>query len=990
MKELAHNEPSLFVKIIDNDLVLACYGRSIRLYNYRTSELINECPVFQKNKVHGLDLQNGMLLAYGGTSLSVFELKELMEGRPLLELEKRSNDWIVSCAFDSKGSQIYILTCYNQVTVIELSGKVVSRHSLNEERSILYCGSVKVIEGGDVLINAGTVMSGIISWSLGDNRDVAELYGHEGSIFYVTCSNDGKLVASCSDDRSIRLWDRESRKELAIGWGHTARIWQLKFISKDSKLISVSEDCTLRIWDIIESKDGRFMLTQVHSFELHLNKSIWSVDVDEHDMISITSGNDGRIRSTDLKPKDRYSTNFVSMALMDQKDGFFMDGEIVKGFHMFQFGLIGITSLGNVFAMNPMNGALKIILCNKKFQSFSITHGISDHNIIIFMNNYCDVLFIKLNDTGDEIMQMVEFQLNSLSKTSNCTMSMYDNNHFSILVESPNMTEPLLLLTFDCYSLVEYQTRRFRKPKNFVSSCHEFIANLLIVGSRYGYLAAFKISEEDKNPYLIKLSNGDTTTSIKSLRSENNSLLLLVTNRDGFYNIIEWNTDSCKFKILHANRIAKGFLEGAFFDSNDDLVIYGFKSNIFFVHNETKNYEIASEVCGGAHRQWKLNFVGDSVVLTYIKASRIYMRKINKGVVPAILCDGIHGKEIRDIAIQPVRKYGRGFLFCTGSEDTTIKLNHFNEETRTFKTYWTIRKHVSGIQRCKFLSDQYLVSSSAREELYLWEIDHESEIMPFIKCVAQLPTSTDIPDLRIMDFDHMFLDDQDPSFILSTVYSDSTIKVWYYNSDKSKFQLLLSGRYKTCCILNVRFMVVRNEIHLMVASTDGYITIYNISENLPLRISSGKIKYDFEKAFDHSFPHESFTIQLHQSGIKGLDWCRKSETGIVDIFTGGDDNALHAMKFERVNNKWKILNHIKIEHAATSTITSVKLANHDEVIITTSVDQIVRKRNANDLQIIEQAYTTVADTGSLALRSCQNANEGILLVGGVGISAWSF
>lgn len=73
-------------------------------------------------------------------------------------------------------------------------------------------------------------MGGVIIWDLFSETKIHNLLGHEGSIFYVNLSNNGRYVASCSDDRSIRLWDLETGKQLSVGWSHTARIWNLMFL----------------------------------------------------------------------------------------------------------------------------------------------------------------------------------------------------------------------------------------------------------------------------------------------------------------------------------------------------------------------------------------------------------------------------------------------------------------------------------------------------------------------------------------------------------------------------------------------------------------------------------------------------------------------------------------------------------------------------------------------------------------------------------------
>ncbi|KAF0344304.1 WD40 repeat-like protein [Gigaspora margarita] len=69
----------------------------------------------------------------------------------------------------------------------------------------------------------------------------------EGSVFGVRFNDDGKVIASVSDDRTIRVWKitNDNPKPLIL-YGHIARIWDC-FILNDH-FISISEDSTCRVW----------------------------------------------------------------------------------------------------------------------------------------------------------------------------------------------------------------------------------------------------------------------------------------------------------------------------------------------------------------------------------------------------------------------------------------------------------------------------------------------------------------------------------------------------------------------------------------------------------------------------------------------------------------------------------------------------------------------------------------------------------------------
>ena len=89
--------------------------------------------------------------------------------------------------------------------------------------------------------------------SISHIRNSICLKGHAGVVHSVKFSMNGKVLASTSDDRSVRLWEWHDKSqtylEKWVGWGHSARVWGVSFASDDdSLLVSVSEDGTARVW----------------------------------------------------------------------------------------------------------------------------------------------------------------------------------------------------------------------------------------------------------------------------------------------------------------------------------------------------------------------------------------------------------------------------------------------------------------------------------------------------------------------------------------------------------------------------------------------------------------------------------------------------------------------------------------------------------------------------------------------------------------------
>lgn len=962
---LSHYGPVTAIQFNGGSLFTAS-GPVLKEYDWQSGVLKRQKQIFPRNKIHGIQINGHNIAVWGGRSFSLFSFDEFTNADQKIVV-KKIPDWICSVAF-AKGQancHVFIQTAHNSIICADEALRVVDIVGC-EERSILYSGTILPLDGGDALIAAGTVLGGVVVWRLSTRSIISVMTQHEGSIFGVRFSSDGQRIVSCSDDRSIRLWDVNSGSQVAIGWGHLARIWQLDFFNNNKYILSVSEDSTARIWSISE-QDSALHCLQV--LDGHVGRNAWCAAMTEDESVIATGGGDGRVLLWDIEQRAAVDNNRVQWSPQHAITNA-QKGETFKSYVMLANKLVASTSTGRVFKLEASKWSELEV---PQLDSYSLVRGWPQFNMASVTKRDGTVVILDFNNGQDYVVHNRKLQLQG-AVTDVLPFSIDGRPFF--LAESQNPKDNFIL-----HDVMNDKSAQLCVPESFLATSVSYYEQerLLILGSRLGGICVYERGEEtmqSQDPIAFnycarRVVSSDAITSIIITDPGR----LLFTSRAGHFAEIFFDKESVK--PCSINKLPRGTIEGSKL-INGHVLLYGFRNDVFFVWNDTLQLEVFSEYCGGAHRQWYLNLTDNICQFAFTKVSNISIVDttiVSPKISTPVLEDGTHGREIRVISSYVPK--GDVCAFATASEDTTVRFGVVSKHGSVHYSA-VYRDHVSGIQSGHWTTKgQYFVTSAAREELIFWKVHFDDQSPEKVRAyaAAKLPPSTDVPDLRIMDF--AIISYSEAEHLLALVYSDSTVKVFKVNVPNSTFDLLAQETYTTWCLLNCHFLPSEDGLYLCVSSTDGHICVWHLANSA----SDGTISKGTSFGSRTTFP-------LHQSGIK--------ESAIISRgnsfyhISGGDDNALSLCQITCANGTatFEVLD--KVDSAHSSTIAGLDLVS-DGTFVTSGVDQDVSLWTIEDnkiAQIVQKSsqYTTVADTGPVETVTFSDKN--IVLVGGSGLSVW--
>ncbi|GAA5909266.1 tRNA (34-2'-O)-methyltransferase regulator RTT10 [Sporobolomyces salmoneus] len=779
---------------------------------------------------------------------------------------------------------------------------------------------------------------------------LSRLNGHRGAIFTVSFSPEPpNLLASGSDDRTVRIWDLSSistpassaytkeeetqlvEKEARILWGHEGRVWRIEWVDEE-RLVSVGEDATCRLWRLssrsIPSKPQTVTAQNSSSCSLlqtwrdgHDGRSIWSANVarvkEEETMteVALTGGADGAIRSWILPSTEEAVLESSRPPVRSKKTD---QGSQIKSFVVAvdpsndQPVALSLTNNGSFYLSTPSTPLQEI----EPFHS-SPSFANTATSLHLFFESANVATLQAFNNRGNCLFARFSISPSGNESTSNnpsFTVDEISELNFGIKAVSCTFDEDRTRLAV--WGRASWKIHVCSLSSSSLSDSPTPLSTIDITPSSNGSTAPTSILFVDESLVLIGSANGrlslHSLDSLKELASikvhsdgvsdlrgpqrvkETNRWEIESIGRDGMRKLTEIRKKEegqYELKVLDERCIAKGTIEKILVQENGEIRYLALVDTRAAVFDSLGRllYAFDSPAKQSSSQFLETRLHG-SFYYCVIQGKLTEQRNGSQFAPSSVISPGLHGREVRAVKMQRLTLEGEQVtIVASAAENGVLAISQLHRDN-SLRPLYINRYLPSSLKSLTFSSPSHTQSTTT-----LYACGTRELLTAFeIDVVRKLENAGDEGDIEVRVLEG--------GIVLADVEGGEVRTMDISLIELEKESLVVAGysdgKLKLWRHSGSSFELVGEtegldkcvlSVEVAKVFVDGQERVLVISGQ-----SDGRIIQP--SASSSTLPEPFYVRHPHQSGINGLSVSSRDSTLL--IATAGDDNAVTIQRVE--------------------------------------------------------------------------------------------
>eukprot|EP00062_Callorhinchus_milii_P006138 gi/632946816/ref/XP_007888745.1/ PREDICTED: WD repeat-containing protein 6 [Callorhinchus milii] len=739
------------------DCLLSGEGADVHVYTLSPASDSHRAitrNVLRNYCIHGIKPQPGSHTQAHGSLLAVFGAKGLIvlqlcvrdEGPDLRETGqlRELHDWIWDLQW-LKGdhvSNVYfgLALGHNSVVLYDYEAGNALREIHCDEKCILYSACFVGCSWAELVLVSGTVFNQLVIWRMegptdpgGRVKTAKRIIGHNGVIFSISYLESKGILASASDDRSIRVWNvgnllhnlgaetsgAASVQCLLKLYGHQSRVWSVKLL--EDYIISVGEDSACIVWDY----SGEI----VNTFKGHKGRSVRALAVNEDQGWVVTGGADSGIRLWTIKEKESEDLAITQLNLGDAEKP-----KMPKAVKLVdQTRLLVMTDAGGIYCYHLASKEWKLLLRDPSYQSYSLLEVTALPNgsgLCAAGNIKGHIKIFLISNPGDAVERMVyRGKVHSLDwvwreedRPGMCNLfsSGPDGALFwwAVSWEADRVTS----VVASCRYSLPLCKQRWHTSAAFLPE-----GDFLVCGDRRGSVLLYPCAERPSpvaagepgglDPASRWFANEEETTGAREPASALFGLhgklgvtsvlchrgFVYSTGRDGCYR--QLRLEHGALRVQRSQRAGGGmdWIERLLLTPGGELVVLGFHATRLVLTSAGTGETLRSIACGGGHRSWSYACSARGETFAYVKSGDVFLCQatLRTPTCRPVVKESLHGREVTCVRlVERARVSGTGpvSVLVASSEDTTLSVLAFQETSGSLSKLTTIGDHISSVR----------------------------------------------------------------------------------------------------------------------------------------------------------------------------------------------------------------------------------------------------------------------------------------------------